>query len=175
VARVSKYHAGVEIDKLTNSIVNVISGDSFPTDVHILLKPELKKVTKKAGWQFNWATEHKLSDRTVYKLTIRSNPDIIQGLVSLSDVHDHYYLHLIETAPFNFGKKKLYHGVAGNLFAFACKSAWDKGYQGFVTFASKTKLIAHYEKTLGAVHVGGHRMVIYPHEALALIKKYYSL
>jgi hypothetical protein len=175
MAKAAKYHLGVEIDMLTNSIVNTISGDSFPTDVHILLKSELKKVTKTAGWKFNWAAEHKLADRTVYKLTIRSNPDIIQGLVSISDFSDHYYLHLIETAPFNFGKKKLYHGVAGNLFAFTCKTAWDKGYQGFVSFSSKTKLIAHYEKTLGAVHVGGHKMVIYPHEALALIKKYYSV
>jgi hypothetical protein len=35
-----------EIDKLTNSIENVITGDSFPTEVSVLLKEELKKVTK---------------------------------------------------------------------------------------------------------------------------------
>jgi hypothetical protein len=84
-------------------------------------------------------------------------------------------LHLVENAPFNFGKNKLYEGVAGNLFAFTCKQSWDKGYQGFVSFTSKTRLIAHYESTLGAVHVGGHKMVIYPHEALKLIRKYYPV
>jgi len=31
-----------EIDKLTNSIENVITGDSFSTEVSILLKEELK-------------------------------------------------------------------------------------------------------------------------------------
>ncbi len=33
----------VEIDKLTNSILNTISGDSFPTDVHPVTKADLKK------------------------------------------------------------------------------------------------------------------------------------
>jgi hypothetical protein len=169
----TKYHLGIEIDKLTNSIVNTISGDSFPTDVHPVTKTDLKKVTKKNGWLFNWASEFKLTDRQVFKLTIINNPDIVQGLLSISDYNDHYYLHLIETAPFNLGKHKLYEGVPGNLFAFTCKSSLDKGYQGFVSFTSKTRLIEHYEKTLGATNVGGHKMVIFPQEALKLVKKYF--
>ena len=173
MVRQTKYHLATEIDKLTNSIVNTISGDSFPTDVHPFEKSDLKNTSKKNGWLFNWAAECKLIDRQVFKLTIRNNPEIIQGLLSTSDYGDHYYLHLIESAPFNLGKNKLYEGVPGNLFAFTCKSSWDKGYQGFVSFTSKTKLIEHYENILGAVHVGGHKMVIYPHEALKLIRKYY--
>ncbi len=169
----SKYHLGIKIDKLTNSIINTISGDSFPTDVHPTSKADLKNVTKKKGWLFNWATEFKLTDRQVFKLTIRNNPEIIQGLLSISEYNDHYYLHLIESAPFNLGKTKLYEGVPGNLFAFTCKSSWDKGYQGFVSFTSKTRLIEHYEKTLGATSVGRHKMVIFPQEALKLIKKYF--
>lgn len=168
-----KYQIGIEIDKLTNSIINTISGDSFPTDVHSLDKKDLKNLGKKNGWQFNWSSEFKLTDRKVYKLTIRNNPEIIQGLVSISDNNDHFYLHLIESAPFNFGKKKLYEGVPGNLFAFTCKFSWDKGYQGFVSFSSKTKLIEHYEKTLGATYIGGQKMVIFPQEALKLINKYF--
>ena len=170
-----KYHLGVEIDRLTNSIVNTISGDSFPTDVHPAAKPDLKNVTKKNGWLFNWASECKLADKQVFKLTIRNNPEIVQGLLSISDYKDHFYLHLIESAPFNLGKNKLYEGVPVNLVAFTCKSSWDKGYQGFVSFTSKTRLIEHYEKTLGATYVGGHKMVIYPQEALKLIKKYFPI
>jgi hypothetical protein len=173
VAIQAKYHLGIEIDKLTNSIVNTISGDSFPTDVHPVSKADLKNVVKKNGWLFNWAAEYKLTDRQVFKLTIRNNPGIVQGLLSISDYNDHFYLHLIESSTFNLGKNKLYEGVPGNLFAFTCKSSWDKGYQGFVSFTSKTKLIEHYEKTLGAIHIGGHKMVIFPQEALKLIKKYY--
>ena len=169
----TKCHLGIEIDKLTNSIINTISGDSFPTDVHPANKADLKNASKKNGWLFNWANESNLKDRQVFKLTIRNNPEIIQRFLSISDYNDHYYLHLIESAPFNLGKNKLYEGVPGNLFAFTCKSSWDKGYQGFVSFTSKTKLIEHYEKTFGATHVGGHKMIIFPHEALKLIKKYF--
>lgn len=171
--RQTKYHIGVEIDKLTNSIQNIISGDSFPTDVHPISKADLKNVTKKNKWLFNWAEEFRMADRTVFKLTIRNNPDIIQGLVSISDYKDHFYIHLIESAPFNLGRKKLYEGVPGNLFAFTCKISWDKGYQGFISFTSKTKLLEHYEKTLGANHIGGHKMVIFPNEAIKLIRKYF--
>ena len=169
----TKYHIGLAIDKLTNSIQNTISGDSFPTDVHPISKADLKSINKKDKWLFNWGEEFKMYDRTVFKLTIRNNPGIIQGVVSISDYNDHYYLHLIESAPFNLGRNKLYEGVPGNLFAFTCKVSWDKGYQGFISFTSKTKLIEHYEKTLGATHIGGHKMVIFPNEALKLIKKYF--
>ncbi len=173
VAKQTKYHVGIEIDKLTNSIVNTISGDSFPTDILAVSKADLKHTTKKQGWLCNWASEFKLMDREVFKLTIRNNPTIIQGLLSISDYKDHYYLHLIESSPFNLGKSKLYEGVPGNLFAFTCKVSWDKGYEGFVSFTSKTRLIEHYENTLGATHIGGHKMVIFPQEALKLIKKYF--
>ena len=104
----TKYHLGIEIDKLTNSIINTISGDSFPTDVHPANKADLKNAGKKNGWLFNWANEFNLKDRQVFKLTIRNNPAIIQGFLSISDYNDHYYLHLIESAPFNLGKNKLY-------------------------------------------------------------------
>jgi hypothetical protein len=173
VGKLVKHHLGIEIDKLTNSIVNTISGDSFPTDVHPVSKADLKNTTKKNGWLFNWTNEFRLTDRQVFKLTIRNNPDIVQGLLSVSDYNDHFYLHLIESSPFNLGKNELYEGVPGNLFAFTCKSSWDKGYQGFVSFTSKTRLIEHYEKILGATHVGGQKMVIFPREALKLIKKYF--
>jgi len=173
VKKQDKYHIGIEIDKLTNSIQNTISGDSFPTDVHSATKIDLKNITLRNGWFFNWQSEFKLKDRQVLKLTIRNNPDIVQGLLSISDYKDHYYLHLIESAPFNLGKHKVYEGVPGNLFAYTCKASWDKGYQGFISFTSKTKLIEHYEKTLGASHIGNHKMAIFPKESLKLIQKYF--
>ena len=171
----SKYHLDIRIDKLTNSISNTISGDSFSTDVHPVTRTDLKAVNKKNGWLFSWTTEFKFTGRQVYKLTIRDNPNVIQGLASMTDNKDHYYIHLVESAPFNLGRKKLYEGVPGNLFAFACKNSWDNGYQGFVSFNSKTKLIEHYMTSLGATHVGGHKMVIFPSEAIKLIKRYYPV
>ena len=171
----AKYQLNIKIDRLTNSIRNTISGDSFSTDIHLVKKEELKTVTKENRWLFSWQSEFRLKDRQVYKLTIRDNPNIIQGLASISDFKDHYYLHLVESAPFNLGRNKMYEGVPGNLFAYACKLSWDSGYQGFVAFNSKTRLISHYEKSLGATHVGGHKMIIFSDQALKLINKYFPI
>lgn len=172
--RRGKHYLDIEIDRLTDSILNTVSGDSFATEIHPVKKADLKGVSKAKGWKFSWIAELKQKDREVYKVTIVDNPDIIQGLISISNFKDHYFLHLIESAPFNLGKRKLYEGVPGNLVAFACKQSRDKGYEGFVAFYSKTKLIEHYSKTLGAVHIAGHKMIIYPDAALKLITKYFK-
>ena len=39
------------IDKLTNSIQNTISGDSFPTEVARFTIRDLKNISKKNGWK----------------------------------------------------------------------------------------------------------------------------
>lgn len=74
----------IEIDKLTNSIENVTTGDSFPTDVLPLAKNDLKNITKKNDWKFDWKSEFLKPDRDVFKLTITNNTEIIQGLISLA-------------------------------------------------------------------------------------------
>lgn len=117
----------IEIDKLTNSIENSISNDSFQTEVILVDKSDLKNITKSKGWQFHWESEHKKPDRDVYKLTILNNHKVIQGLVSLTEREDHVYMHLIESAPFNLGKSKVYIGVPGNLVAFAANCLFIVG------------------------------------------------
>ena len=163
-----------EVDKLTNSIENVVTGDSFATEIAVLLHDDLKNLTKSKGWLFDWKTEFKDPIREVYKLTIVNNPTIVQGLVSLEIKSDHVYMHLIESAPFNKGKTKMYVGVPGNLVAFACKLSFQRGHEGNVSFLSKTKLIEHYEQTLGAFHFGGRVMIIETEAALKLINKYFQ-
>ena len=162
------------VDKLTNSIENVVSGDSFPTEISIVTKADLKNATKKNGWVFNWLDEYKQPERDVYKLTIVNNPNIIQGLLSVQIKTDHVYMHLIESAPFNKGKSKIYVGAPGNLVAFACKLSFQRGHEGNLAFISKTQLIKHYEDTLGATHFGGRLMIIETQSALILIDKYFK-
>jgi hypothetical protein len=161
------------VDKLTNSLENVISGDSFPTDITLISTTDLKTVTKTNGWQFDWKYEYKQPERDVYKLTIVNNQTVIQGLISLEVKADHVYMHLVESAPFNKGKTKLYSGVPGNLVAFACKVSFQRRHDGNVSFVSKTQLIDHYIKSLGAIHFGGRLMVIDTVAALKLINKYF--
>src|SRR5690606_7973284 len=125
------------------------------------------------GWQFDWKDEFAQKQKEVYKLTIVNNPSIIQGLVSLEIKADHVYLHLIENAPFNKGKSKMYAGVAGNLVAFACKLSFQRGHDGNVSFISKTQLVDHYVNSLGAFHFGGRIMIIETKAAIKLINKYF--
>ncbi len=160
-----------EVDKLTNSIENAVSGEVFDTLIEQI--NETKQV-KKIEWVFNWQTEIKDNTKSVFKLTTINNPDIIHGLISLTDKGDHIFMDLIESAKFNKGKKKLYRGVAGNLVAFACKTSFEKGYAGVVSFVAKTQLIDHYSKTLGAKLFGGNRMFIDTREAYILTTKYFK-
>jgi len=163
-----------EIDRLTNSIQNTISGDSFQTDVIRFVKADLREVTKKNGWLFNWKKELDDNSKEIYKLTIVNNPNIIQGLLSITIEADHVFMNLVESAPFNIGKNKLYEGVAGNLVAYACRVSFQKGFDGFVAFDAKTKLIHHYQKTLRAYHFSGQRMIIPTDAAQVLIEKYFK-
>lgn len=161
------------IDKLTNSIENVVTGDSFATDIILVTATDLKNVLKKKDWQFDWKLEFKQPQRDIYKLTIVNNQSVIQGLISIEIKADHVYMHLVESAPFNKGKTKVYAGVPGNLVAFACKLAFQRGHEGNVSFFSKTQLVQHYIDTLGAVHIGGRIMIIDTIAALKLIDKYF--
>nr|WP_288837624.1 hypothetical protein [uncultured Flavobacterium sp.] len=164
----------IEIDKLTNSIENVVTGDSFSTEISLVSASDLKPVIKKNGWVFDWKFELKQPGREVYKLTIVNNPKVLQGLISLEIRSDHVYMHLVENAGFNKGKNKMYAGVAGNLVAFACRLSFQRGFDGNVSFLSKSQLVEHYEKTLGAFHFGGRIMIIETRAALKLIDKYFK-
>lgn len=116
----------------------------------------------------------KLPEREIFKLVIKNNPKIIQGLISLSDQRDHLYMHLIESAKFNNGKTEIYAGVPGNLVAFACKLSFENGYDGYLAFDAKTSLIKHYQQTLYASHFKGTKMMIETPAANKLISQYFK-
>ena len=163
----------IEIDKLCNSIENTISGDVFDTGVVQMFSKDIRQI-KKADWLFNWQEQIKLNDRATYKLVIKDNQKIIQGLISLSNRGDHLYMHLIESAKFNKGKTKIYTGVPGNLVAFACKLSFEEGYDGYLAFDAKTILIKHYQETLYATHFKGTKMIIETPAAHRLINRYFN-
>jgi len=77
------------VDKLTNSIENIITGDSFTTEISVVTRNDLKLTSKKNGWVFNWLAEFKQPERDIYKLTIVNNPNVIQGLLSVQVKSDH--------------------------------------------------------------------------------------
>lgn len=159
------------IDKLTNSIVNRITGDSFDTTALPVFAKELVGLQKK-GWNFNWTTEFK--KYTVVKLVIQNNESIIQGLMSFDIRKGYIEIDLLESSPFNIGKNKVYEGVAGNLFAYACKVSFEKGYDGYVAFTAKSQLTKHYETAIGAeIYHPPNRMAIDTPAATKLVKQYF--
>jgi len=161
------------IDKITNSIENAATGKSLDTDVIQVMATDLKMVLKSKGWRFNWKNEFKYNDRRLYKLVINTGTTI-QGLISLQPVENYIEMHLIETAPHNYGSSKQYVGVPGNLVAFACKMSFDAGFDGFVGFKAKTRLIQHYIDTLGAELLFRDRMSISGSSAKKLVNSYYK-
>ena len=162
-----------KIDKLTESIENAQTGKSLETMVIPITADDLKEVTRKNGWRFDWNIEFSDKDRQVCKLITKIEPNIIQGLISFEKNEGFLFLHLIENSSNNIGSNKKYIGVAGNLVAYVCKISTEYGYEGVVVFEPKTALIPHYEKTLGAVIIGNRRMAIFEEEAKVLINMYF--
>jgi hypothetical protein len=161
------------VDKLTNSIENILTGEVFETEI-VRLKPENIQLLKRSKWQFNWRTELKNEHHEVYTLVTKENPSILHGIMSIEDLGDHFFLHLIESASFNKGHTKLYAGVAPNLVAYACKKSFEKGYAGHLVFLAKSTLINHYQDSLGAKLLFGARMFMDSEAAYRLVRSYFK-
>jgi len=56
----------------------------------------------------------------------------------------------------------------------ACKRSFELGFEGYVSFIAKTVLMDHYSKTLGAVPIGGQRMIIEEKQAFELVRRYFN-
>jgi hypothetical protein len=162
-----------EIDKITESIENAETGETLDTLVLPVTKADLEEVTIKNGWLFDWKQELSEPEKQVYKLVTEQEPQTIHGMVSLEKLKDHVLMHLIESAPYNIGKKKKYLGVCGNLTAYGCKLSKELGFNGVIAFEPKTALIPHYQKTLGAVLISERKMAIYEKDAQVLLDKYF--
>jgi hypothetical protein len=161
------------IDKLTNSIELAATGESFATVLTRVTGAQRRQLKKK-DWLFNWSREVDIERRQVYQLTTVAEPTLIQGLISLEVDTDHVFVYLVESAAFNKGAQKQYLGVAGNLFAWACRLSFEQGYEGFVAFEAKTALLMHYQQALGAQRMGrGLRMYLATKAATELVTKYF--
>jgi hypothetical protein len=61
------------VDKLTNSIENILTGEVFDTEITRMTIDDRKQI-KKTEWQFNWQKEFKDETKEIYKLTTINNP-----------------------------------------------------------------------------------------------------
>lgn len=166
----TKKQIDIEIDKLTNSIENTVTGESFET---VFERVSIREIKKK-DWTFDWNKEIKDNRNEVYKMTTLENKNIIQGLLSIRTDDNFVSVGLVENALFNRGKAKMYSGVGGNLFAFACNKSIELGFGGYVGFTAKTSLVEYYKETLGAEIAFGQRMFIGENAALRLVRNYFK-
>lgn len=167
----------IEIDGLTNCLVNRITGEECDTQYRLISKTITKADAEKLkaeGWLFDWSIPHS-NGYEIYELLIKGS-DECQGLIALKHIRDQLYTHVdvVESAPKNRGKNGKYQGVGAHLFAIACKLSWDVGNEGFVQFKAKTDLVEHYRETLKAKNIDSQNMYIDSHAALNLIKTYFS-
>ena len=167
----------IEIDGLTNCLVNRATGEESDTQYRLISKTITKadaEKLKSEGWLFDWSIPHS-NGYEIYELLIKGSEER-QGLIALKHIRDQLYTHVdvVESAPQNRGKKGKYQGVGAHLFAIACKLSWDVGNEGFVQFKAKTDLVEHYRETLKAKNIDAQNMYIDSYAAVNLIKKYFS-
>ncbi len=166
------------IDELTECVREVKTGVIVQTEVVPLTWEIAKNIHKKNGWRFDWKAEFKKNENQFFYLKTCSHDDRIQGLIAVKPMLERklVFMRLIETAPHNYGSKKEYKGVPGNLVAYTCKMSFDLGMEGYVYFIAKTKMINHYEVELGAEVISRREntMMIRTVNALKLVNLYFK-
>jgi hypothetical protein len=163
----------IDIDiEITDCIERIETGEKLNTTISKVIIGELSALS---DFEFNWCTEFNDNTKEVYKLTINDNPDEILGLISLSLLKEDkfVFIHLVERKDYK--GKKIFNGIGGNLFAFACKFSFDNEGDGYVCFDAKTNLVEHYKERLGAERIGESlRMIIDKNAASKLVKRYFK-
>jgi hypothetical protein len=121
--------------------------ERIPVTIELVNEKDFKTITKK-DFSFNWRLE---KHRIIYKLSTQSDGKIM-GLMSLEyiDSEHRIAIGLISARNGEIGSNKKHERIAGNLFAFAGKNAFDKyGPFAVISLVPKTKLRNHYIKKYG--------------------------
>ena len=166
----------IDIDELTPCLRRLSDNKIVSTTVENI-KP---KKGQFKDWEFDWNEPFK--NGYIIRGIKAENDERIQGMVAMMPHADAQavYVDIVESAPFNnphnknFVKKE-YSGVGGHLFAEAVGQSMKYGFDGVVYFKSKSDLIEHYQKELGAqlYDEKERMMVIDERNAKELYERYY--
>lgn len=132
---------------------------------------ELKHFTSKKYF-FTWKKEQ--GKAAFFKLCLKGD-EVALGLIALVDHPTDYRfeIKLLACSRENFGKDKIYDGIAGCLIGFACKEAVKKfGNKACVSLLPKTVLREHYKAKYGFLD-GGHHLFVEGTSLLHLLNEYY--
>lgn len=139
---------------------DITTGFSIPAaDISPATASQMQKYEK---WNFNWS-DPDLDDCSVYALYVKGSKQT-QGLIACREYKDknqtqgYIEVALAEANPKNVGIDGRYKGVGAHLFSIASRLSFDLGYDGYVTFVSKTDLVQHYIDELQAEVLFGSNM-----------------
>ena len=150
-------------------ILHKKSGNLHEAVIELVEDSDWEAVGKSKKFGFRWLKE---KSHIVYKIRLVAEEEIL-GLISIEDIPKELRIHvrLIEVSSENRGENKKHDRIAGCLFAFTCRLAFKKKYEGYVSLYSKTELIEHYKKKYGFREFG---MNLYTEltNSEELVKKY---
>ncbi len=156
------------IDGITDCLIDTRTGEEVETEYRMRETPIRPKDYR--GWKFNWSITEK-SGYDIYELFLKDD-DAVQGRISVKIDGGVADVDIVETAPHNYGHRGIFTGVGAHLFAIACQVSLDAGYDGFVTFTSKSSLVEYYKEKLNAGVFRDRRMYIDEEAAQILLDKY---
>jgi len=134
-----------------------------------LAKEDYKWLSDSDEFHFDWKAERK---NETYKIHLKSEEDIL-GVMALKDSPEELRIHLnlIEVGATNIGQSKIIEHIVGCLIAFACRIAFEKGYDGFLSLQPKTNLIQLYQNKYG-FKLYGRLLAVEYNSSKLLIDKY---
>ena len=156
------------IDRITDCLIDTRTGEEVETEYR--MREASIRPRDYRGWKFNWSITEK-NGYDIYELFVKDD-DTVQGRISVKVDGGVADVDIAETAPHNYTHKGIYSGVGSHLFAIACQVSLDAGYDGFVTFTSKSSLVEYYKEKLNAGVFRGRRMYIDEEAARILLDKY---
>lgn len=174
-----QYEIALFIDEITpclrDSFANVYVDTRYEKIDHISPETALQ-MQKYEKWKFDWSKPD-LADCTIYALYVEGS-GVTQGLIacreykSKGSVDGYIEVALAEANPKNVGKAGKYKGVGAHLFSIASRLSFDLGYDGYVTFVSKSNLVKHYIEALHAEVLFDRNMQLNPDASKFLINVY---
>ena len=159
------YEIEIIIDEITPCLKDSSIDEYVDTDyekIEHISSSTASQMKKYEKWKFDWS-DTDLDDCSIYALYVKGTKQT-QGLIACREFKNHNqtkgYIEVVlaEANPKNVGSEGRYKGVGAHLFSIASRLSLNSGYDGYVTFVSKTDLIQHYIDKLHAEVLFGSTM-----------------
>ncbi len=157
-----------EIYLLRNAITFNPTGKKHNAIAKIATLKEIKQ--HKEFFTFNFELNFK--NGIVYKIIKEGDEDMIQGLVSLKPDIGILDCGNMEKNKINKSPLLIHSGLGKCMIALCCKISIDMGFDGYITFESKNRLMPYYSR-YGAKRTSGLRMFIDNVGAKKLVENYF--